>query len=104
MEQMLFISYLRKNRKYTMLNWREKRGSAVASSHGKCEHTSCDAGDGSGNGSGIDNRNIRHIDAQIQLNVYSRLDNIYRSMYMPIGHSNRFGKWIHDCSEEVYSK
>jgi hypothetical protein len=78
-----------------MLNWREKRGSAVAPSTSSIteqssnRHTPTDV-------------NIRHIDAEIQLNVYARLENLYRMMYSQMGQSNGFGEWIHDCSDAIY--
>jgi hypothetical protein len=78
-----------------MLNWREKRGSAVAHSSSSITEQSSDRH------TPVD-VNIRHIDAEIQLNVYARLENLYRMMYVPLGQSNRFGKWIHGCSDAIY--
>jgi hypothetical protein len=67
-----------------MLNWRQKRGSAVPDNN---EPNSTSNG-----------MNHRHHDAYIQMSVYTRLFDIYKVMYSPTTNKNQYGRWVSDVS------
>lgn len=63
-----------------MLNWRQKRGSAVPTDTG--DHSLHQV------------LQHRHHDAFIQMSVYTRLYDVYKCMYSSDSTPNPFGRWV----------